>query len=285
MGFFVTTFRADIDERSDRTMPIDKETNEAASALHVPVAGSRNNRIPLWPKIKPFVTRLEMIGLAVAVLVASWHTYEIRRTAADLKQAMSTRSIGSFPDFVDDVEKTVSGAKREVIVACDFAAYADFDGRGLPIRQAIERKIGGGLPVHLTFLSAARGRSARLAQFPEAQWNDTMKNPEGRRAIVNYLASHGGDSKLPTYANFIATLERTEENVARQVFRGADISRIDQDMALFFWIVDGERAVMVVQSYGGREDSAFWTSDLRLITALKSIAQRYRQSPAAGNLR
>ncbi|HVI79411.1 MAG TPA: hypothetical protein VM715_14850, partial [Candidatus Acidoferrum sp.] len=252
-----------------------------------------------WQKMKPWVLNLEVVGLVIAILIAYWHSREIRDTAAALKTAetsltgkiddakstmlllqksMSTRSLGSFPAFTDEIEATIKSAKHDVVIASDFAAYGEFDGVGLPIRQAIEKKIQTRIPVHLTLLCAARREISRSAQFPSSRWNSWMTpGSTARGTMLRYLRNHGGNSAAPTYENFMGTLENFDQAVSQRLFQGADIKETNSDMPLLFWIADGERAVMVVQSYGGNEESAFWTADPRLITALQSIAARYRQ--------
>jgi len=89
-----------------------------------------------WQKIKPIVLNLEIVGLIVAIIAAVWHSNEIRQTAKELKRAeaslskkiedtnttmalvqgsLSTRSLGTFPDFTDGIEKLLRSAKRDIL--------------------------------------------------------------------------------------------------------------------------------------------------------------------------
>jgi hypothetical protein len=253
-----------------------------------------------WQKVKPWLTNLEVLGLAVAIILAGWHSREIHQTVAELRAAekslseklenskqligsvqtsLSTRSVGTFPDFVDEIAATIKSAKREVVVACDFPGYGEFDRKGLPIKQALESQINAGLKVDLTFLDAARRNQARRAQFPEDRWRAALKakGMDGQ-AIIEFMQTHGSSqSAQPDYQEFIALLDSHDQSLLTQTFRRANVIETIEDMPLLFWIADDERAIMVVQSYGGLEDSAFVTSDLRLIRALKSVSARYRQ--------
>ena len=254
-----------------------------------------------WATLKNVVSarvvlHLEVLGVAVALILALWHAHDLKTTKTDVLKAtdethqtlklvqlaMSTRSLGPFPDFVDDVERLVDGAQRNLIIASDFAAYGEFDGKGTTIRQAIEKRVNAKLPVHLTLLSQAKRDQARQAQFPKATWASSIApGSPSRDHILNFLSSHGVDKSDPTHDDLIEALTKYDEVVARQMFRGADIVETAVDMPVLFWIADGKRAVVIVQGYGGKEESAFWTTDPGLIIALQSLADRYRQYRAA----
>jgi hypothetical protein len=104
-----------------------------------------------------------------------------------------------------------------------------------------------------------------------------MKNPVRRQQIYDFISAGHSDSKALTYLNFLNTFKKNDDFALQQLSR-ACIKQIPDDMPLLFWIADDDRAVMVVQEFGGHEDSVFLTSDPRLITALKSISKRYRES-------
>lgn len=259
-----------------------------------------------WKTIKPVVVNVEVVGIFVALILAGRHSAEIKesanklsgkigeaqtavgsvqKTVGDLQQSMSTRPLKSFPGFVDQIVKTIGGANDTVIVACDFPTYGDYDGVGLPIQQAIETKIATLKQGHvtLTFLNEPRRAKGLRAQFPQNEWEKAMrdlKHPLKRQKIVDFINRGHGQSKALTYPNFLDTFKKNDE-FALQEFRHACFRQIPDDMPLLFWIADDDEAVMVVQEFGGHEDSAFVTSDRRLITALKSISKRYRQSVPA----
>jgi len=132
-------------------------------------------------------------------------------------------------------------------------------------------------------LSPGRRHSARNAQFPPQNWNRWLDDGDNRKRVAAFLQSHGAESQSLTQQNLVSTLENYDQTVQKQVFLGADIRETDADMPLLFWIADSERAVLVIQTYGGEQESAFETTDLRLITALQSIAARYRQFPPPTN--
>src|SRR5438876_12152759 len=91
-----------------------------------------------WQRIKRVATNLEVIGLAVAVVFAWWHSREI----VSVEHSLSTRPIGIFPDFVDDIQKTINSPKPAVIAACDFPGNGEYDQRGQRIQPPVRAKVG-----------------------------------------------------------------------------------------------------------------------------------------------
>jgi len=233
------------------------------------------SEIPMWQRI---IRSAEIIGMVIAVVgivFAWWHVKDLEK----IEHSMSTRSIGSFPDFVDQVETTVKSSKRSLVIACDFPAYGEYDNKGLGIRHAIEDKLREGQAVQLTFLSPGKRELARLAQFPESEWNATMRDETQRRKMLVYMRSHGYNKpRPPVYSDFGETMRNYDRGLLNQQFHGADNSEVTAEMPLFFWIADDREAVLVAQTPGGHEDSAFLTRDAQLITVLKNIAMDYRHS-------
>lgn len=230
------------------------------------------------PKWKQILKSVEIIGLVLAVIgiiFAWWHVRDLEEIA----KSMSTRSVGRFPDFVNDVETTVKSAKRSLVIACDFPAYGEFDNKGLGIRHAIEDKLREGKTVQLTFLSPDKRELARRAQFPESEWNATMRDETQRRNMIVFMRNHGYSKPgPPMYSDFGETMLDFDRGLLNQQFHSADISEVTAEMPLFFWIADDREAVLVAQTPGGHEDSAFWTRDAQLIAVLKNIATDYRHS-------
>lgn len=252
----------------------DDQGGEGAGATPSP-RSTTHPEIPTWQRI---IKSAEIIGLVLAVVgivFAWWHVKDLQK----IEHSMSTRSIGSFPDFVDEVETTVKSAKRSLVVACDFPAYGEFDGVGVPIQHAIQEKLREGIAVQLTFFAPSRRDLAWRAQFPEAGWNATMRDPVQRPKMLAFMHSHGYNKpSLPVYKDFADIMREYDSSLLHHSFQGAEAKEVTNDMPLFFWIADDREAVMVAQTPGGHEDSAFLTRDAQLITALKSIATDYRQS-------
>ena len=67
--------------------------------------------------------------------------------------------------------------------------------------------------------------------------------------------------------------------VLRQALRKADVLPTDDDIPIFFWIVDGHQGLMVVPTPAGRTEYGFKTSDSSLIEALLAARNRFKVSP------
>ncbi len=74
----------------------------------------------------------EIVGLIlaiVALLVGVYHLVGIRRATSDVRavqDGLSTRYVGNFPFFLNKIIELISSAQHEIIVFCDYPAYADF---------------------------------------------------------------------------------------------------------------------------------------------------------------
>jgi hypothetical protein len=153
-----------------------------------------------WQTIKPIVVNVEVVGILVALILAGRHSAEIKESAHQLsgkigeaqaavrsvddtvvsmQQSMSTRPLKSFPGFVGDIVATIGSANHDLVIACDFPTYGEFDRRGLPIQQAIQTKIAALEQGHvkLTFLNGKRAwQSAPCAVSSEAMGGNHEKS-------------------------------------------------------------------------------------------------------------
>jgi hypothetical protein len=238
---------------------------------------------------------VEVLGLILALaalLVGVVHLWEIRKTAHDLQiirssfskdlhnvqASLSTQYAGAFPDFLDDVIGTIRSAQREIVISCDFPAYADFSDprRSLILRQAIEQKVQAGVKVHLICLDQNRRLTALHQQFNQPSFEKSLSVPQQRNAILRYLGSSRSRNTPVTYDEFISAVEGNDDMTMRQTFRNAEVLQVNMEMPLFFWIADRSRGVMAVQTFGGEEEYGFRTQDLALVNALLATGDRYK---------
>ena len=238
-----------------------------------------------------------VIGVA-ALAVGVVHVWEIRHTADDLDQlheslagdlrkvqaSLSTQFAGTFPTFVDDVIRIIQSAQRDLVIVCDYPAYADYSEPkyASTLLHEIEQKIQAGVKVQLVCMNRERRRSSLGQQFGPAWFKTAFVTPAERRKIQRYLGSPAPPDI--NYDQFLAAIENVDSIALERTFRNAEILQVDAEMPIFFWIADGSRALMVVQTFGGQDEYGFTTSDQALINALLATRDRYaRAAVGAGN--
>jgi hypothetical protein len=188
---------------------------------------------------------VEIVGLILAVaalIVGLVHLQEISRMQASL----STRYIGEFPDFLDEIIGIVQSAHRDINILCDFPAYGNFDDptRSARLRDLIRLKLHQGVKVRLVCLDHERRRLALSLQFPSAP------------------------APYKTREAFIDDFEAKNEAALKQTYGDANVLQVNAELPVFFWIADRRRGVLVVQTFGGNVEYGFASSDLALMRAL-----------------
>lgn len=244
----------------------------------------------------------EVIGLVLALaalVVGIIHVAEIRKTARDLEvvqtslstdlrkvqESLSTQFVGTFPTFIEDVIDIIVKAKGDIVILCDYPAYAEYSEPGLSsnLRHAIEQQIQSGRKVQLICLNAERRENALRQQFDRQAFDRAMTIANERRRILRYLGVQNPAAAVD-YDMFVAAIAARDTIALTQTFRNAEILQVDAEIPIFFW-TDSHRAVMAVQTFRGQDEYGFKTSDRALVNALLATRDRYHGEAKAANRR
>ena len=233
---------------------------------------------------------LEILGLILAVLamlIAIWHLWEIRKTAhtlEDVRGSLSTRYLGQFPEFIPEIVIHIKRARKEIIIFCDFPAYGHFSDRRnwLEYGQTIKKKTFDNVRVSLTCFNQKRRFDFNHEQFPKVAegWDEWKKDPQFINKLQALLRSHGKSSDAGNLSKeeFVQLLEDTERLMLDDEFLNAEKLEVNADMPLYFWIIDGAEAIFAIPSFSEEAtEYGFFTSDPKLISAFQQIVRRYER--------
>lgn len=254
----------------------------------------------------------ERVGIILAVLafvVGLIHIGEIRRvmreakTQADqakthtnaleahaktldqIERSLSTRLLGTFPDYYEDIVGLLGDAQERIVVFCDHPAYGSFSKRAtwefgyhhnLKRQLVKERR-----RLEITCLDEAGRRESVTQQFFEAGKNWETLKQEATEKLEELLRAHPKASKIPdlTQKEFEDILE-SEEVRTLEDLQGADIHEINAHMPLYFWLIDSgsarARAIFAIPSFSEKiVEYGFITTDQGLISAFEVMRNRY----------
>ncbi|MBZ5551128.1 MAG: hypothetical protein LAO21_00300 [Acidobacteriia bacterium] len=248
---------------------------------------------------------IEILGLILAILalaIGVFHVREIEKAAKEVrlqgekardhtialkevKESISTRYIGMFPEYYAEIVSLLERAKQEIIIFCDFPSYGSFsDPRyWLLYRQAIERKSVNGVKIELTCLNKSLRSVCLEEQFFEGchDWNIWKQTPINKNRLQSLLDSHRGSPGIVELSKeqFLKMLEADEQQALNETFANATISAIDSNASLYFWLIDKNSAVFAIPSVAERE-YGFSTIDQKLISAFIDMRDRYHRDAA-----
>lgn len=259
--------------------------------------------------ISEYVMDVEKVGLFLALLafaIGLWHLKEIRKVIRDaraqadeakghtiellkhsaaleeVKGSLSTRYVGQFPEYYPEIVELLKGAKREIVIFCDFPAYASFtDPRTwFDYEQTVERKTQQeGVTVSLTCLNQ-RHRSMALHEqfFDGLNWNDWKNMPTVNGQLQYFLSSRRQAPSFNelTQDQFISMLDAVDRRSLQDTFEKAQIRELDSYIPLFFWLTDGIKAVFAIPGTSQRAvEYGFLTTDQKLISAFLDMRHHY----------
>ena len=234
-------------------------------------------------------TPFEMLGLFLAVLGTLFAVLSIRdgrNLTRDLRSVfdhLTTKEIGAFPAYMSEVDRIISEARESVFVATDFPGHGAWGDRGrygayvksLENRKAERIRRGHPLSVQVLCLDADQRDKALSDRFPETRWREYVKKgsfPHSRR-----LYEELENCKIPDQRpQFLQEMAARQQRALDADLRFADRWEYSGLMPMYLWIVDGEKAVFAIPSFGDQlTEYAFYTEEAGLVQALMSVWSRY----------
>jgi hypothetical protein len=224
-----------------------------------------------------------VLGVVVAIIEARRHIKhleqvrtELDKSLSDLRGEVETHYIGRFPEFLGDIVALLNTATESITIFCDLPAYGVVSSPGAFQRytQAIEALAANSeFEARMLHLNG-KGRRASLAiQFVD--WGTSLRNPN-----VAAFRNHNWGASPSDHEAFIHLVEEEQERVLAE-FESAGVDALDTDqlMPLYFWIVDGKKAVFALTEFDAdAHEVGFQTSSTRMIKALEGIFIRYERS-------
>jgi len=252
--------------------------------------------------VSPTVSALVGFATLIALILAIYESVRSRRQSRKLEeigQSLSTRVIGTFPDYLDRLARLISSADNSVLAMCAYPQHGAFscpDGWS-KLEGAIREVIRNDeISVEFIFSSSRVRLENDREQFREAvtDWEEWKSRHE--KELSRYFQKNQGGVSSSQYPSVSALASEEEwfdlqekcEQYALSVWRGwdgnLDIMEVDALMPVFLWVRDSREAIFVMMSYDQSAVSyAFYTCDGGLVRALIALAQRYKNGLARTN--
>jgi hypothetical protein len=234
-------------------------------------------------------TPFELLGLLLAVCGTVFAVLSIqdgRKLTKDLRAIfdhLTTKEIGAFPAYMTEVERLIADARESIFIATDFPGHGVWSDRGhfasyvkaLENRKADRVRRGHPLSIQVLCLDAATRERALIDRFPEGRWKDYTRRGgfAKSRRLYEELENCEISDQRPQFL---------EEMAARQVralnadLRFADRWEYHGLMPIYLWIIDSEKAVFAIPSFGDQlTEYGFYTEETGLVAALMSVWSRY----------
>jgi hypothetical protein len=234
-------------------------------------------------------TPFELLGLFLAVLGTFFAVLSIRdgqkmtRELRSVFDHLTTKEIGSFPAYLTEVDRIISEARESIFVATDFPGHGSWNDRGrygayvkaLENRKADRVRRGHPLSIQVLCLDADMRDKALSDRFPESRWKEYVKKGgfgRSRRMYEELENCRVSDVR----AQFLAEMAGRQQRALESDLRFADRWEYRGLMPMYLWIIDGEKAVFAIPSFGDQlTEYAFYTEEAGLVQALMSVWARY----------
>ena len=237
-------------------------------------------------------TPFEMLGLLLAVAGTVFAVLSIRdgrKLTTDLRSIfdhLTTKQIGAFPVYMQEVERLIGEARESVFIATEFpghGVWADSGRYGAYVKALENRKAdrvrkGGGLSVQVLSLETKTREKALHDRFPESRWKEYLK--KGGYQHSKRLYEELENCAVPDQrAQFLDEISARQERALHADLRFADRWSYKGVMPIYLWIIDSEKAVFAIPSFGGEPtEYGFYTEESGLILALLSVWSRYMEA-------
>lgn len=215
-----------------------------------------------------------------------------------IQQSLSTRYLGLFPRYVSDIADLVRQARQEILILCDYPAYACFsDAKACRAYQrAIEDKISDGVKVHLICYTDDERAKFHEKQFPQRgeSWVTWRAHPDNHPRLEAMHRDYRNAAGLTAAtvedldeAGFKSLMLAANRRMRDETFvKGTRMMEIDTYMPIYFWLVDSTEAVFSIPSLTAKaSEHGFRTISSDFITAFKDMWERYAEDAQSNGSR
>jgi hypothetical protein len=234
-------------------------------------------------------TPFELLGLFLAVAGTLFAVLSIRDGAKMTRELravfdhLTTKEAGAFPTYMQEVERLISEARESIFIATDFPGHGVWGDRGrfggyvkaLENRKADRVRRGHPLNIQLLTLNAAGRERALEERFPDSRWKDYLKRGSFQKSRRLYEELENCQVS-EVREKFLAEMRSRQDRALDADLRFAERWEYSGLMTVYMWIIDGEKAVFAIPSFGDQlTEYGFVTQDAGLVQALLSVWSRY----------
>ena len=230
---------------------------------------------------------LNFIGLLltiIALLLSVWQTLAARKQTKNLSvisNALSTRYLGEFPDYLLEIGSLMFRAKKEILIVSAIPCNGVFSSPDAWIRQkhAIELALNQEIEIKCVFAKKEYYMALIQDQFNEAfkNWDNWCNESTNKLKIHKFVKSYSENgSEDISQTDFVDSFEKAALAEMQSTYRNAKKIEVDQRPPMYMWIIDGKEAIFAVTTtIPSFSSEAFYTTDARLIKSLINIHNEY----------
>jgi hypothetical protein len=216
----------------------------------------------------------------------------------EVRMSLTTRGIGTFPDYVREISDGVRTAESSVDVLCDFPAYAAVTRHDmwrdyhLALCQCRKRSTVPESDFRLTLVCLSESARGKLidSQFPDDEWEYKNQDREFADRVAAFMRHHTSSREdgHVRHETFIAATKALNVRVEHEL----DALAVTGILPLYCWVFDENRAIFAVASLRDStapkdtavesNEVAFRTDDPVLIDGLVKIVRRYSRAAREG---
>jgi hypothetical protein len=231
----------------------------------------------------------ELLGLLLSVMGTLFAVMSIKdgqKMTHDLRAVfdhLTTKECGAFPSYMKEVERLIGEARESIFIATDFPAHGVWTDRGaygayvkaLENRKAERVRRGHALDIQVLTLDAQSREHALESRFPESRWKEYVKKGgfvRSRRLYEELENTQVSDAR----SAFLVEMAERQTRAFDADLRFAQRWQHRGLMPMYLWIIDGEKAVFAIPSFGDQQtEYGFVTEETGLVQALLSVWSRY----------
>jgi len=223
----------------------------------------------------------------LAVVALGMSVYQLRaaaRQASSLKHigdSLTTRYIGQFPDFYENILEILSTSKESVKTIYDLPAYACFSRTldWLSFEHRLAMLAQQNVRITIAFYSAERRRKMLREQFSynsNQEWILWSSKRDIADRLENFQKRYGQKKKpISNVGQFLSLLDETHDDTAKKFVELYDAIELPSLIPLYAWVVDEKVAIFVIPSYTKEHSEyGFISNDARVVAALSTMIDR-----------
>lgn len=233
---------------------------------------------------------LSLVGLSLTVIalaIAAWQSFEAKRQATllqSISSALSTRFLGTFPEYLPQVASLLSRATRRIDICVGTPTHGVLSARAswLDCQHELEKKGQNKVPISIACPDKVHRDQITVAQFRARrgtwdQWKSEGEHAENIREFLKYNAPHLVASEI-SFEQFLGELADLEDRVVAERFRGMQVVECPALITTYFWAIDEREAIFAFLSLSASTVAhGFYTNDIKLIAALLEMKEQYER--------
>ena len=185
-------------------------------------------------------------------------------------QSMSTEYIAEFPDNMEEINRVVSSAKRELDIMVDVPGYGQYSRPEISdlYMQAL-RKLRPDVTIKMLIYDENSVRESRRRQFAGREFSDLMKNKRFKHYFHDVWPTLGEPNSKEEFMDKLQQKQRDYEKSLLE--KQIDIKHVSGRLMFYLWLADNQEAIFSFQNNSKEEhEISFRTRDGTLINTFKN---------------